>query len=199
MKIMSHNSWTFLKPRTFLGRIFNFTAKCQSKDIQEQYEKYNVRCFDLRLKLDKYNKATLAHGLFEYKIDNLKNDLEYLNSKGDVSIRVLLEVRNSSQDTEIQRNWFIKYCKELEDDFQNLRLFGGYPTYNGVLQYFKFKNGLIPSMDGQHASWTTKCKIDDLWPWLYAKINNKKSYKRETDAEFLSLDFVEYGSVDDNI
>ena len=50
---MSHNSWTYLKPRTLIGCIFRWAGRCQSHSIVEQYEKYGVRIFDLRIKLDK--------------------------------------------------------------------------------------------------------------------------------------------------
>lgn len=181
---MSHNSWTFLKPRTFFGKLFSFIARCQSKNIQEQYEKYNVRMFDLRIKL-KDNKPIIAHGIFEYSIEDLEKDLAYLNTK-DVYIRVLLEVRNSFKDTDKQRAWFINYCKQLEEMYQNIKFCGGNPTYTAI-QYFKFKNS-IPSIEGNYAS-SNKNIVDDLWPWLYAKRHNKDI--ENTDKEFIALDFVE--------
>ena len=42
-------------------RPFSFTCKCQSKDIVTQYEKYGVRCFDLRLR---YINGVAATGTF---------------------------------------------------------------------------------------------------------------------------------------
>lgn len=189
---MSHNSWSFLTPKTLLGRIFNFTAKCQAVSIQEQYLKYNVRVFDLRVRLDNNGKAIVAHGLFEYKdsMFRIARDLDFLNSKLDTYVRVFLEVRTKEQDTETQRHWFVSFCSHLEDKWPHIKFCGGYPTYNFAVRYYKFKHNLPPTK-GAHASWATKTKLDDLWPWLYAKLHNKKSRAEHTDENvYLSLDFV---------
>ena len=69
MVIGSHNSWSFLKPKYFLLRFLSFTCKCQSKPIYEQYEYYNVRAFDLRLRFDKYGQMIICHNLFDYDYD----------------------------------------------------------------------------------------------------------------------------------
>ena len=193
MYLMSHNSWSFLTPKTFLGKCFNFMAKCQSANIQQQYLNYDVRMFDLRVRLDNDSKPTLTHGLFEYKnsFQRISTDLDFLNSKSDATVRVFLEVRNDYQDTEVQRHWFTSFCSHLEDKWPNINFCGGNPTYTGNILIYKFK-GYTPTTIGKHASWATKCKIDDLWPWLYARLFNRKSRRefKESSADYLSLDFV---------
>lgn len=193
MKYMTHNSWTFMRPKTFLGRIFNFMAQCQEINIQQQYEKYNVRMFDLRIRL-KNGSPIIAHGLFEYQdsINQIVSDLDFLNNKKDVYVKVQLEIRNPKQDLDIQRFWFVNYCKQLESMYQNIKFCGGNPVYNSGLIYYKFKNE-IPSTKGCHASNETKNILDDLYPKLYAKKHNKESKKRNITQEFLSLDFINYG------
>lgn len=56
-----------------------------------------------------------------------------------------------------------------------------------------------PTLDDQYSSTrnpfggkpkTIFAKIDDFWPWLYAKLHNKKAYKKGTDKDVLFLDFV---------
>ena len=37
--IASHNSWTFGTPKKWWQKIINFTSKCQTLNIQEQYNK----------------------------------------------------------------------------------------------------------------------------------------------------------------
>ena len=185
-KIMSHNSWTFLKPIGFFAKIFNFTAKCQDKNIQEQYEKYGVRMFDLRIRLNKNNKPVIAHGLFEYDATNLTSDLNYLNTKRDVTIRVLLELRDGGDS---QKEWFIKYCSQLWINYPNINFCGGYATCNNSKIYFKFTNP-HPSCFGAHASCITKNKLDDLWPKFFAFRNNWYYRKLDIEQEYLSLDFV---------
>ena len=49
----SHNTMSYLTPRNWFYKLIAFTAKCQSKSIQEQYEKYDVRLFDLRFRFNK--------------------------------------------------------------------------------------------------------------------------------------------------
>lgn len=73
MKLASHNSLSFTKPRKWWEKLINFTAKCQSHDIQTQYID-GVRLFDIRLRRDWVScyshdyDAIAAHGLIEYKI-----------------------------------------------------------------------------------------------------------------------------------
>ncbi len=190
MKLMSHNSWSFLTPKTFFGKLIKFTAKCQEVNIQTQYEKYDVRMFDLRVKLDSNGKLTLLHGLVKYKtsLQQLEKDLKFLNEKGDVVVRVLLDIRFEPDDTKEQREWFINYCSQLENLYQNIKFCGGNPTYCGIA-YYKFKYPL-PSIEDGYASEATKTKLDDLWPKRFAKKNNKKFLSRETSKEYLALDFV---------
>lgn len=185
---MSHNSWTYLSPKTFLGKVFSFLAKCQSKTIKEQYEQYQVRVFDLRIRLNNKKQPTIAHGIFEYSIENLQYDLSFLNQK-KASVRVLLEISSEYKDTEAQRNWFINYCKQLEEMYPNINFFGGRPAYCGI-KYYKFKNE-NPTIKSGNASSINKNKLDDLWPWLYAKLNNKKILNQVITEDCLILDFVE--------
>lgn len=194
MEFMTHNSWTFMKPRTFAMKLINFTAQCQEVDIQTQYEKYNVRIFDLRIRLNN-GKPVIAHGLVEYKNSpaQIEKDLAYLNSKANTYCRVFLEIRTAVGDTQKQRDWFINYCKHLEDTYNNIKFCGGYPTYNTGIQYYKFKYSL-PRTIGAHASWATKNKLDDLYPRGYAKKHNKESvikfFQEGNPDTYLSLDFV---------
>ena len=53
MILGSHNSWSYLPVKQWYFTPFAFTARCQSIDIRTQYEKYGVRCFDLRVRFDK--------------------------------------------------------------------------------------------------------------------------------------------------
>jgi hypothetical protein len=89
--IASHNSFTYLKPKKWWMRIGRFMAKCQSKTIQEQYEKYNARLFDLRVDFDKNDNVILRHGLAVYKIteSELYSILDFLNTRED---KVFLDI-----------------------------------------------------------------------------------------------------------
>ena len=54
MILGSHNSWSYLPPKHWWMWPIHFMAKCQRVDIREQYEKYGVRCFDLRVRWKKW-------------------------------------------------------------------------------------------------------------------------------------------------
>jgi len=85
----SHNSWSYLTPTKWWMKVIRFTAKCQKADIKTQYEVYNVRCFDLRVRFNDYKLPIVAHGIVEYNITlaKLLKDIFWLNTKKDVSIR----------------------------------------------------------------------------------------------------------------
>ena len=96
MKIGSHNSFTYLKPRKWWMRLFTIFARCQSKDILEQFEA-GVRYFDLRVRFSDWHELIVCHGNMEYKFTqyNLKQFLRYLNRKKDCYLRVIYEVNNN--------------------------------------------------------------------------------------------------------
>ena len=72
-----------------------FMAKCQRVDIRTQYEKYGVRCFDLRIRFNKYGLGIVAHGIVEYcfTASKIYEDLAWLDAQGDCYVRVIHEVR----------------------------------------------------------------------------------------------------------
>ena len=94
-----------------VAKIINFTSKCQSLNIQEQYNK-GVRLFDLRLVGNK-----VFHGLVEYNVDYL-SDLFWLNGKKDVSVRILLE-RDGYEES------FKSIVDILMSTYPDIKFYGG--------------------------------------------------------------------------
>ena len=159
-KIGSHNSMTYLPPKKWYMYPFKFVAKCQSSTIEEQYEKYSIRMFDIRISFDKETgKPEFRHGLISYK-GNVDKVFEYLNSKGKVYVRLILEEYKEDK-TRIQEEYHFKYNPRYEDKYSSNN-----------------KNG------------TTGTIMDDWFPWLYARFNNKKNIKKGTDKPWLLIDFV---------
>ena len=75
MIIGSHNSWSYLPPKHWWMRPFAFMARCQSCDIQAQYEKYG----------DGYAKSIVADDCFTcIGTVNLDNRSFYLNEEDTV-------------------------------------------------------------------------------------------------------------------
>lgn len=187
MILGSHNSWSYLPPRKSWMKPIAFTAKCQNVDIKTQYEKYNVRCFDLRVKFDKKGNPIIAHGIIEYTTnENITSDLTWLNNKRDVYVRVILEARNK-KDYDIGKKYFARFCGALEYYFYNIYFWCGRNLYNWKEDYdFHFK----PTCEERYSSVCKPKLIDDWYPKLYAKKNNKDNIKQGTDKQILLIDFV---------
>lgn len=168
MKIGTHNSMTYLKPKKWYLYPFQFIARCQSLSIDKQYS-LGVRLFDIRISYDKNNVPEFRHGSMAYKGDVYKI-LDWLNNQGcPVQIRILLE---ENKEDVTKETLFIKDICKFKTIFKNLTFYEGRRKFDWkkitdlpdleVVQ-------LVSSMQGN--------KIDDLWPWLYAKLNNKKNLK----------------------
>lgn len=180
MKLASHDSMTYLKPKKWYMYPFRFMARCQSKTIKEQYEDYGIRYFDLRVRYNEEASPEFAHGIMVYKGD-VKEILEYLNSKGEeVWIRFILEVDGGEE-------WFIMDCKNFEEQYPNLRFHCGRRKSDWKVIY-KFKNE-EPSLDQKISSMTWKI-WDDWFPYLYAKHMNHKNIEQGTDKDYLMIDFL---------
>lgn len=174
---MSHNSWSFLKPRTIWGRMFRFIGKCQSCTIQEQYENYNVRVFDLRVKPNKNGGLDLCNRRFKYSATNLEKDLEFLNEKGDTFVQVRWEAGMYRYETDEARNWFIGFCEKIQNRYKNIKFFGGSTTHH-CYPYYHFYT-MPPKLVKKYTLLS--------WPWLIAKIRNGKI--KESNV---IVDYVQY-------
>lgn len=189
--IGSHNSWSYLKPTKWWMRLFAFTTKCQTYDIKTQYNDYGVRMFDLRIRFNEDGSPIICHGLteYEYDITDLYSDLNWLDSQEDVTIRYLLELRGNYCNTEEwQREQFIKFYENAKFLYRKLnwaegrdlpdfdRLIFDIPEVNIVEKY---SSVCLPKI------------IDDWWPWLYAKLHNKKNKEKyENESCYLLIDYV---------
>ena len=167
----THNAWSFLKPRKWYLRPFAFTARCQSKNIQEQYDA-GSRYFDLRIRFDKHMNPIICHGSMEYKYSTkeLEYDLNWLDYQGDVYIRIILDLRADYDKTESwQEELFKKYCEYLSEKFPKLTLTCGAKLPKGEI--------VIP------------LETVNI-PIVYAKINNKKNIEEYSEGNILLIDFI---------
>lgn len=179
MKIATHNSLSYAPVKQWYLKPFSWIAKCQSKSIDEQYKK-GVRFFDIRLKDHK-----VAHGIIKYSIV-LQDTLKYLDTKNDVIVRVLFE----GGDEEC----FQSECELIETLFPSIKFCGGWDRNNRNRIVYKFKNP-EPEYDNEYASYQ-QYKPDAkwyhrfwaIWPWLYAKLNNKKI--KFNDNKYIMVDFI---------
>lgn len=189
MILGSHNSWSYLPPKKWWMKPFTFLAKCQDLDIISQY-KEGVRCFDLRIRYDD-DDIIVAHGMMEYKIKGLQihSDLGWLNSKGNVQVRILHEARNRKQYTTSSIAKFKSFCKYCELTYTNTKFWCGKNLYNWETDYeFSYK----PTCDEKYSSVCPPKILDDWYPRMYAKKNNKKILEAGTDKDILLIDFINY-------
>ena len=165
-----------------------FTARCQSVDIRAQYE-MGVRCFDLRIRSDRDGALQVAHGCVVYDIGlfALMRVLSWLDKRGDVMVRVLHEVRRDSQHTEKARVLFADTCGYLAKEYPHIRFWCGRNLYDWQKDY-DFGND--PSCEERYSSVCPPKLIDDWWPWLYARLHNRKILREGTDKDILLMDFV---------
>lgn len=198
MKIGSHNSFTYLKPKKWwMGLCIPF-AKCQSKDIGCQFEA-GARYFDLRIRFDKPNieHIVVAHGLMEYKIDwsellYIISVLDNLAAKEKIYIRLLYEMpsKDYSKDAISKEYAFRDICKFFVVSFPNITFCGGQRKYD-----WKLLVELAPHPESIDLYSSRTGTILDNWcPWFYARFMNNKNYKKYKDKEpkdgFILMDFV---------
>lgn len=212
MKLASHNSLSFAEPKTRLGKLINFTSKCQSLDIESQYE-YGVRLFDIRVRrtylgLDGSTQFGVfsAHGLVTYYI-YVYGILYWLNKKSTKEDPIYVQLNLENKKTEEDRDyiWFERLFKEWQKEFSNLIFCGGYAKH----PWHKIVDCKDPSIDQQtwefmSFTWQPtikdkiKCFFSNLLhfsPKYWAKKNNQKYKSDGTSADFLMLDYVQYGNI----
>lgn len=185
----SHNSWSYLPVRKWWMKPIAFMARCQSKTIQEQY-KLGVRCFDLRVRYNRYGLGIVAHGLVEYcfTASRIYEDLAWLDKKGDCMVRVIHEVRSGRKHSEISVILFRFFCSRIKDSYGGIRFWCGRNLFDWQKDY---DFGDDPSCEENYAS--VSCKWLAWWPWLYARLNNRKIIESRTDKDVLLIDYVNYG------
>jgi hypothetical protein len=202
----SHNTMSYLQAKHWWMRPFKFIARCQRISLEEQFNQ-GVRYFDFRIRIDKNGNYEFAHGLMKYKggaravYDNLMllNNLSELNSDNQCYARVVLE----KEEWEGCLDEFYKLCEFFKTiapniNFQENRVKGTwkevYDFGNKKLTYLdKYASCNSVEIPGKHYSGDSK--LDDLYPWYYAKKNNKKTVKEffeNPTHDILMIDFVDY-------
>ena len=184
MKLGTHNSMSYLPVKKWYLAPFKFIAKCQSICLKKQYE-LGARLFDLRVSFDKYNNVEFRHGYMAFKGDVFMT-LEYLNSlRDDIYVRVILE---NDKPNITQSSLFRNFCTVIETYYKNIQFFAGNRKCDWKVIYkFKVEDLIIE----QKVSSMQGSRINGIWPWLYAKLHNKKSYKEAKKNRWILMDFIE--------
>lgn len=206
MKLGSHNTMTYLRPKVFWQRLLPFIGRCQSVDYKVQHSLGAVG-YDLRLFWDDDGKLEYRHGFLRFPADNIDEVLSYAESN-NIIVRVLLEVRSYNKplisNIDELRSRFKAYCSEIEEKYPSILFFGGQESGSGEKLY-TFKNDMGNlAIEELHSSVTSLFKshnkflrmIDDLFPIIYSLIKNEKNiraYQNNKDKEntYLYVDYIE--------
>ena len=206
MKLGSHNTMTYLRPKVFWQRLLPFIGRCQSVDYKVQHSLGAVG-YDLRLFWGDDGKLEYRHGFLRFPADNIDEVLSYAESN-NIIVRVLLEVRSYNKpwisNIDELRSRFKAYCSEIEEKYPSILFFGGQESGSGEKLYtFKNDTGNL-AIEELHSSVTSLFKshnkflrmIDDLFPIIYSLIKNEKNiraYQNNKDKEntYLYVDYVE--------
>ena len=188
---------TFAPIRKWWLKPFAWIARCQSKDIHEQW-KAGVRYFDFRLRFDGNGLPVPAHGLAEYYASPTTSGatLHHLAeiSQETVYIRLTLE-STSKRNAAYQERMFAAFCRSVQSLFSEsdfVILCGG-QTKRDWHTVYDFGNTqpvckeLYSSMPAQ------RNPLWKIWPWLYARHIKRKLRKEQVSTRkyaFLMIDFV---------
>jgi hypothetical protein len=192
MLIGSNNSLTYLRPSSWWSKIFKIFGRCQELTYFEQYEYCGVRLFDLRLYADKHLHIIAKNGKFKYSIFSLYEILNYLDKKGDVTVKITFgaSLNDSKSDIEYLRieNKFMQICKIVETIYPNINYIGGRRAFDDkLLHEFNYeKEHGTPKIIYE----TSNNILYKLFPILLAMKNKKSIQKYENENIFLLLDYV---------
>ena len=120
----------------------------------------------------------------------------------DLYVRILFELRSYNKkhikNIDELKDKFREFCKEIEDKYPTVKFYGGCATCDWE-QLYNFKNDEHMPELGLYSSNTSLFKssnkllsvIDDLCPWIYAKLMNRKNMEKYKDSEqYISVDFI---------
>ena len=172
----SHNSLTYLSPKTLWGKILSPWTKCQDKDLIRQYNN-GARYFDIRVRFDKNRNPVAVHNKVEYRGDvyhmlELLNEYIQVNGFNKAYLRLILDIRNKSDFEENQllrqRLLFVEFCHNAINRYDNLVVASAitYWNWQSVMPYIAvYKDIQLPTHNSEldyrglieiHASVTAK-------------------------------------------
>lgn len=188
--IGTHDSATAHPPRKWWMKLGKAIAVTQDKTIYQQYAD-GIRCFDLRIRLDKDSTWIMCHGLYEVKLD-IYNLLYWFKDKAEQSrdniyIRIVLE---NKKHCEKEAERFTKFCEWVDTLSPYLIFIAGNRKSDWKQLYtFKYPN---------QRQWmpVSSCAEDArpyerAFPRLYAKRMNKHNLKNiPQEYGFAFFDFI---------
>lgn len=152
----SHNSLTYLSPKTLWGKILSPWTKCQDKDLIRQYNN-GARYFDIRVRFNKDGNPVAVHNKVEYRGDvyhilELLNEYIQVNGFNKAYLRLILDIRNKSDFEENQllrqRLLFVEFCHNAINLYDNLVVASAitYWNWQSIMSYIAvYKDIQLPT------------------------------------------------------
>lgn len=186
MRMFSHNTMTYLKPKQWWLRPFFWLARCQRHTYIEQIM-LGARYIDIRVSKCE-DGIEYNHTVFKYDGSNFYEVMDYAR-ECDILIRITLERGDTFDDV----FWFRQLCRQLED--RGNRLCGGCARQIGWNVIYECKEQMpkvVEAYSSQTAWWSKRYPwLDDWCPWLYAKFHNAKIRKQyENTDKVVMMDFI---------
>lgn len=188
MKVVSHNSGTGERPANMFARLFPFVARCQNKDILDQY-KIGVRGFDIRIRWHK-DGYYVHHGLaryrktFEQVIQELNNVNRYCKDFCFVMVTYEWKLEEDEQYE------FVGYVKEVMRKANFLTL--GHVSMKKPEWKVLWSSKEQPRYADNYAKFTkwSLLPFPKLWWWIGRDSTLKCRELNEERGEWVMEDFV---------
>ena len=177
---------------------FAFVGKCQRANLTKQIE-LGIRLFDLRVRFDRNGNPVICHGLLQYAPDrSVESLLDEIDKVNGCCVRVVLE---TTKPNGYQEDRFRVFCQTITHKYKHTHYFGGNnrtdwncrkPIYDfgckleDIEHKYSSTTTLFPNKN-----WKWLQYVDDIFPYLYAKLNNKRNVKKGTLHKWLMFDFVD--------
>ena len=182
----THNSLSYLKPKQWWLRPFNWVARCQSLTIKQQWDG-GVRYFDIRVKFDKNGLAKSGHGLMSYNIliSDVLYLIDYYAFENNEQAVVRLFHENNKRHPNDYSLMFHRLCKWAVDRFPHVYFVEGGRRYD----YVSYLSNDITTRICYAEYYKKKFCIP--YPKLWAKRNNHILHRGDNESEWSIYDFVE--------
>ena len=189
-QIGSHDTMSYLTPKNWWKRLFHFVGKCQEVTIEEQYDKYEIRFFDIRVRYNTKKRVwEFAHGSLVFKGNTPDEVFRWLNDKcTKIYIRLILEYNKEPKDVDMISTLFVCACTKWIHAYPNLTFFEFRRKYDWK-QLYSDDDIKKPTFYQAVSSMTWKI-WDDWCPWIYAYTHNSDNIEQGTNKDFLLIDFV---------
>ena len=179
MKI-SHNSITYASPCGIINKVTKLWHKCQSKDLDGQYE-LGIRYFDIRIKfVDGWIR--MVHNTVRYNI-TWEYVYGWFQNHKDCYARVILDQRNKPDDADGQARLFRSYItvwKQEINIFEAIIYWNWEHVIASTIDYTEYHNSVS-------AKWYEKL----FGIQNFAEKHNKKMDFKNNN---IMVDYVQYSN-----